>query len=159
MGRIILETQIDAPIERVFDLARSIDLHTRSTTQTNERAVAGRTSGLIELGETVSWEAEHFGLTLGHTSEITKMSRPLHFRDQMLKGHFKTFVHDHFFEEKNGGTLMRDDLDLQSPYWFIGKLVDAVFMEEYFAKFLRSRNEIIKSHAESEEWKEFLTNA
>ncbi len=50
MPLIELSTGIRAPIERVFDLARSIDAHVASTGQTRERAVAGRTSGLIELG-------------------------------------------------------------------------------------------------------------
>ena len=55
MPVIILTLPIAAPIDVVFDLARSIDLHVQSTAQTNERAVAGRTSGLIGLGEEVTW--------------------------------------------------------------------------------------------------------
>tara|TARA_Y100000385_G_scaffold50965_1_gene47775 strand:+ start:2192 stop:2338 length:147 start_codon:yes stop_codon:yes gene_type:complete len=48
MPIIKIETIINAPIDRVFDLARSIDLHTLSTKETNEKAVAGKTSGFIE---------------------------------------------------------------------------------------------------------------
>ena len=62
MPVIELTTYIEAPIERVFDLARSVDAHTASTSQSKERAVAGRTSGLIEQDETVTWEATHFGI-------------------------------------------------------------------------------------------------
>ena len=60
MPKITLKTMIDAPIERVFDLARSIDLHRDSMKETDERAVAGKTSGLIELGETVTWGSDTF---------------------------------------------------------------------------------------------------
>jgi uncharacterized protein YndB with AHSA1/START domain len=63
MTRIDLTTRIEAPIEQVFDLARDIDLHARSMAHTNERAVAGRTSGRIRQGETVTWRATHFGIT------------------------------------------------------------------------------------------------
>ena len=49
--KIELLTEINAPIEKCFDLSRSIDLHLESTKQTGEEAIAGRTSGLIELGE------------------------------------------------------------------------------------------------------------
>ena len=59
---IKIETRIDASIETVFDLARSIDLHVQSTAQTNEKTVAGCTIGLISLGESVTWEATHFGV-------------------------------------------------------------------------------------------------
>jgi hypothetical protein len=61
MSVIELATSIAAPTERVFDLARSIDLHTERTAGTGERAVAGVTSGLIGLGEEVTWRARHFG--------------------------------------------------------------------------------------------------
>jgi len=56
---IKLETFIKAKAEIVFDLSRSIDLHVDSTTQSNERAIDGVRSGLICLGETVTWEAKH----------------------------------------------------------------------------------------------------
>jgi hypothetical protein len=36
MAIIELTTEIDAPISRVFDLARSIDLHTDSTSETGD---------------------------------------------------------------------------------------------------------------------------
>lgn len=49
-----LKTFIDAPVERCFDLARSIDLHKISLEHTNEKAVAGKTAGLIEPGESVT---------------------------------------------------------------------------------------------------------
>ena len=36
-----------------------------------ERAVAGRMTGAIELGETVTWRARHFGYWWTLTSRIT----------------------------------------------------------------------------------------
>ena len=76
MPIILLETNITAPVERVFDLARNIDAHTSTTAGTGERAVDGRTSGLIEAGETVTWEAKHLGVRQRLTSKITAMERP-----------------------------------------------------------------------------------
>lgn len=51
MPLIELHTEISAPRERVFDLARSVDAHLDSAGATRERAVAGVTSGLIGSGE------------------------------------------------------------------------------------------------------------
>ena len=81
-----LETLIGAPVERVFDLARDIGLHERSMAPTGERAVAGRTSGLIEAGETVTWRARHFGLWWTMTSRITEVNAPITFADEQQAG-------------------------------------------------------------------------
>ena len=76
MAKIVLDTIINAPIEIVFDLSRSIDMHIESTKQTGEQAIAGRKSGLIELGETVTWRAKHFGIWQSLTSKITDYNYP-----------------------------------------------------------------------------------
>ncbi len=98
MPVIEIETRIDASIETVFDLARSIDLHVQSTAQTNEKAVAGCTTGLISLRESVTWEAVHFGVKQRLATKIVQFDRPRHFRDSMVSGAFKRFDHDHYFE-------------------------------------------------------------
>ena len=103
--RIELECRVDAPVERVFDLSRSIDLHVESLAHTREKPIAGKTSGLIGAGETVTWRARHFGLWFSLTSEIVIFNRPNHFRDSQLRGPFANFDHDHFFE---GGQLVQN---------------------------------------------------
>ena len=100
MPIIKIEMKIDALIERVFDLARCIDLHTESMSQSREKAVAGKTKGLINKDETVTWEAIHFGVKQKLTSKITIFERPYRFRDSMVKGAFKRFDHDHFLKRK-----------------------------------------------------------
>ena len=76
MPVIKLETFIRAPVERVFDLARSVDVHTAAAAETIERAVAGVTSGLMELNDEVTWEGTHFGIRQRLTSRITALERP-----------------------------------------------------------------------------------
>ena len=157
MPVIKLETKINAPVEIVFDLSRSIDLHTKSTAKSNEKAIAGRTSGLINLGETVTWRAKHLGVRQTLTSKITAFDRPNHFRDSMQRGIFKRIDHDHFFEEIEAGkTLMRDCFDYDAPLRILGKVADHLFLESYMRRFLIERNRMIKEIAESERWREFI---
>lgn len=156
MPRIKLETIIDAPIERVFDLARCIDLHAESLLHTNEKAVAGVTKGLINLGETVTWEATHFGIKQKLTSKITICERPVKFSDTMISGAFARFDHDHFFAAVDGKTLMRDVFDYDSPLGFLGEIADFLFLENYMKDLLTKRNETLKQIAESNDWKRFL---
>jgi len=89
MPVIELITKIHAPIEICFDLARSIELHKRSTAETGEEAVAGVTSGLIGAGETVTWRAKHFGIWQHLTSVISEFEYPVYFRDEMVRGIFQ----------------------------------------------------------------------
>lgn len=157
MPVIKLETKINAPIERVFDLSRSIDLHTKSTSKSEEEAIAGKTSGLINLGETVTWRAKHLGVRQTLTSKIVALERPFHFRDSMQKGVFKRIDHDHFFEEiENDVTLMRDCFDYDAPLWILGKIANRLFLENYMMDFLTERNRMIKEIAESEKWCDYI---
>lgn len=156
MPVIKLKSVINAPIERVFDLARSIDLHTESMSQTAEKPVAGVTKGLINQGETVTWEATHFGFRQRLTSKITICERPAKFGDTMVSGAFKRFDHEHFFEEIDGKTVMSDVFDYDSPLGFLGKIADFLFLENYMKNLLIVRNELIKKVAEGDQWQKFL---
>ena len=156
MSRIELETDIEAPIERVFDLARSIDLHKLSTKGSNEEAIAGKTSGLIELGETVTWRAKHFGVYQKLTVEITELDKPNMFEDIMLKGAFKRMKHTHRFEKTPYGTKMIDQFEFESPLGLLGRWADSLFLKKYMTKFLIDKNKELKRVAESEDWKKII---
>ena len=150
MSIVEIKTPIHASPERCFDLARDLDLHLRSMEHTKERAVGGRTSGLIGLGEEVTWEARHFGLLHRHTSRITRYDRPNYFRDSMIQGRFARFEHDHYFETQASGTLMRDVVHFASPFGIMGRVVDALFLTRYVARLIARRNEIIRHAAEAD---------
>ena len=149
MPRIELSTVIVAPIETVFDLARNIDAHAASQASHGEKAVAGRTSGLIEQGEEVTWEARHLGFHQRLTSRIVAMQRPAHFRDSMTRGAFKRIEHDHFFESTGSGTMMKDVFDYDAPLGLLGKIADWLFLESYMRRLLEERNQALKEMAEA----------
>lgn len=156
MPKIELTTYINSTIEICFDLATSIDLHKLSTSRTNEQAIAGTTSGLIKLNETVTWEATHFGIRQQLTSKITAYDRPFHFRDEQIKGAFKSIKHDHYFEKNGNEIIMKDVFEFESPYGIFGQLFNNLILTKYLTKFLIIRNNLIKDFAESEKWKTIL---
>lgn len=139
---------IRAEPEVCFDLARSIDIHMESTSQTNEIAVGGRRSGLIELGESVTWEATHFGIRQRLTAKITAFDRPHRFVDEMVSGAFKRFAHEHRFIRTEGGTRMEDTFDYTSPWGPLGRLADLFVLRRYMERLLLKRNLYIKTRAE-----------
>ncbi|PPK87362.1 ligand-binding SRPBCC domain-containing protein [Neolewinella xylanilytica] len=148
MPLIHLETRIRAERELVFDLARNIDLHQLSTAQTNETAVGGTTSGLIGPGEWVTWRARHFGVYQTLTVRITEYDRPGYFVDEMVRGAFKRFRHEHRFAAADGGTVMTDLFDYTSPLAWLGRVADRLFLERYMRDLLVRRNAVVKEVAE-----------
>lgn len=142
------EIFIHAPITVCFDLARNIDVHIQTTDKTNERAVAGVTSGLIEKGQTVTWEATHLGVRQKLTAKITEMERPYRFVDAMVKGAFYSFTHTHEFVESGTGTIMKDTFSYKSPLGVVGIVADKLFLERYMREFIVSRAEGLKKIAE-----------
>ena len=156
MPTIHLTTFIKAPLERVFDLARSIDLHKKTLAHTREEAVSGTMTGLINSGETVTWKARHLGKTRVLRSKITALERPEHFTDEMTDGDFRSLKHDHHFKAIDNGTLMIDYMHYELPYGIIGRVADRVYLNKYLVRLLETRNDALRKVAESEGWKQYL---
>lgn len=156
MPVIHLTTFIAAPIERVFDLSRSIDLHKKSLSHTQEEAVSGTTMGLINLHESVTWKAKHLMKTRVLRTEITAMERPVSFTDEMRKGDFKSMKHEHHFKQIENGTLLIDIFSFEIPYGGLGRAFNKIYLTRYLQKLLEQRNAAIKEYAESDKWKHML---
>ena len=148
MPHFELVTLIDAVPESCFDLSLDVDLHTQST-GAREEIVAGVRSGLMVLGDDVTWKAWHFGIPFRMTSAITEYERPTRFVDEQTRGPFARWRHEHRFEPNNGGTRMVDVVDYRSPLGPLGSLVDRIRLEQYMVELLRRRNEFLRVHAET----------
>jgi ligand-binding SRPBCC domain-containing protein len=149
MPVIILRTRVAAPPARCFDLARDVDLHQRSTAASRERVVGGVTTGLVGAGDQVTWEATHFGVRQRLTSRVTEFDPPNRFVDEMVRGAFARFRHEHQFLAVEGGTEMVDIFDYTSPLGPLGRLADGLFLRRYMTTLLRDRNAYLKRAAES----------
>src|SRR2546423_7951538 len=149
MPVIVLKTLVRAAPSRCFDLARDVELHQRSTAASGERAVGGVTSGLLGPGDEVTWEATHFGVRQRLTSRVTEFEPPRRFVDEMVRGAFRRFRHEHQFLAVDGGTAMLVTFDYTSPLGPLGRLADTLFLRQYMSQLLRRRNAYLKSEAES----------
>lgn len=143
-------TNIRAPRGRVFDFSRDMDLHARSAAATLEQIVGGRHSGLLELGETVRFRGRHFGVWLTHTSVMKCLSPYDYFVDEMTKGHFRYFRHEHRFTEEGGQTRMEDIVNYEVPFGWCGRQFDRLFLQRHLTAFLTERNQYLKEVAEQE---------
>lgn len=162
MVRLEEVTVIRAPIERCFDLARSVEVHLARNVHSGEAAVAmaGVTSGLIGLRQRVTWRARHFGVWRRLTSEITAMDRPAYFQDTMIRGAFRSMKHDHFFRSLSlDETEMRDVFCFAAPLGILGRLAEIAVLRWYMRSLLRERNSVIREIAESPAWQRYLPPA
>ena len=152
-------TMIRAPIERCFDLARSVKVHLAGNVHCGEAAVAmaGATSGLLGPAQRVTWRARHFGVRQRLTSDITAMDRPSYFQDTMIRGAFRSMHHDHFFRSLSPDqTEMRDVFCFAAPLGILGRLAERAVLRRYMQALLRERNAVIREIAESEAWRKYL---
>ena len=156
MSLIELETIINAPIERCFNLSLSPKLHIISAGKTKETIIKGRSEGIFQLGDEITWRGRHFGISQEMTVKITELRFPEYFSDEMVKGNFKSMRHDHHFYNDNGKTIMKDFFQFESPLGILGKTFNNVFLKNYMSRFLIERNNVIKDYVETEKWKRIL---
>ncbi len=128
------------PKPELFDLARSIDAHKDSMARSREDAVAGVRSGLISLGEQVTWRAWHFGVPIRMTSRITQMEAPYYFVDEQVNGPFRRFRHVHEFSEDSHGTTMVDRIEFAAPFGPVGRVVERLVLARYLRTLIETRN-------------------
>ncbi|CAM3161509.1 hypothetical protein PSET11_02039 [Arthrobacter ulcerisalmonis] len=133
-------TKTSTPREEMFDRARNIDTHRASMAKSREEAIAGTTTGLITLGEEVTWRAWHFGVPLRMTNRITAMQAPEYFIDEQVRGPFKTFRNVHEFTADHTGCTMIDRIEFQAPFGLLGQLAEKLVLTKYLRKLIEERN-------------------
>ena len=151
MPFITLSTLICAAPARVFDAARDAGLHLESARATHERIVAGRATGLWELGDEITFEGVHLGVRQRLTARVVEFERPHFFRDQMTRGAFASLSHTHIFQPlSRNRTRMTDVLQWRAPLGWAGALVADRFIEAHLQRFLRQRAWHLKARVEQE---------
>ncbi|MBP1653181.1 MAG: hypothetical protein H6Q26_3338 [Bacteroidetes bacterium] len=156
MPTIHLTTVIRAPMDRVFDLSRSITLHKRSMSHLQEDAIKGCVNGLIEADETVTWQAKHLGKIRQLTTRITEMRHKEYFCDEMVNGDFTYMKHEHHFKQIENATIAIDVFEYGTPYGRLGRWFEKLYLNRYMTQLLKMRNDVIKDYAETEKWRVIL---
>ncbi len=80
-----------------------------------------------------------FGFKMDWATEITHIKKSSYFIDEQRFGPYAFWRHQHHFEEKNDGVLMRDMLHYKVPYGPIGSLADALFVDRQIEQIFNYR--------------------
>jgi ligand-binding SRPBCC domain-containing protein len=149
MPTVVIETTIDAPVELCFDLARDVGVHAESAAFSSERIVQpGRMDGLLALGDIIAFEGRYLVMSYRFAARITALDRPRCFVDEMVEGAFKWLRHVHQFESEAGITIMRDIIDWESPFGFVGRAADSLFLRRHMRWFVATKQAVLKQIAE-----------
>lgn len=76
-------------------------------------------------GALIDYRLRIRGIPVRWRSEITAWEPPVRFVDEQRKGPYRAWVHEHRFEERDGGTLVFDRVRYAVPG---GRLVDRLFV-------------------------------
>ena len=148
------EIVVHAPAGRCFLLSTSVEIVAQVLRM---HPVRGRTSGLVVSGDTVRWQGWQLGLPQFHESLIERFEPPVFFRDRMIAGRFASFEHNHSFTDRGDGTvLLSDEVRFTMPFGWPGQLAGEWILVPHIQGLLRRRFRLLKSIAESEEWRRCL---
>jgi ligand-binding SRPBCC domain-containing protein len=148
MGRVVIETAIQAPQELCFDLARDVSVYARHASKPERVVAPGRLTGLLEQNERVTYEARHLGVTRRLTVQMVEFAPPERFLDEQIHGPFVWMQHLHEFEEDGPQTLMRDTMHWKMPYGILGRLLDGLVVTRYVRQWVADHAGQLKRRAE-----------
>ena len=151
------EVRVRAPAGRCFDLARSVDLHVASATDIAARAVGGRTHGLSADGDCTTWSARFLGVRFAMTTRVENFAPPTGFGDRLTHGLLRRFAHVYrFVPQGDDGCAMSDELTVEAPCGFLGRLLERFYLARRMRALVRRRLEHIRRVAESEDWRRYM---
>lgn len=125
-------------------------VHAATSAFTGERVVEpGRTRGLLELGDLLSFEGRHLGVRQRITVRITEMDPSRRYVDEGVRVAFRALRHVHeFIAENDDVTLMRDVVTWRSPFGILGRAADALFVARHMRWFVTEKQTRLKQMAE-----------
>ena len=157
MVTIRCEVSVQAPAERCFDLARSVDLHVDSSTGIGARAIGGRRGGLSGEGNETVWSARFFGVRFSMTTRIEGFTFPTRFDDRMTRGLLRRFEHAYRFRPlPDGSCVMSDELMVEAPFGPVGRWMERFYLARRMDELVRLRLEHIKRVAEGDGWRRYF---
>lgn len=150
--RFVKESRIAASPERVFAFHESAEALKRLTppwekveiVQAAESLKPG-SRAILKTGVgpwKLEWVAEHVGY-----------DPPRSFTDRQISGPFSRWEHVHrFLEDGQGGTILRDEIELEPPMGMVGRLLAGRFLRKKLEKMFDYRHEVTRRAVESGEF-------
>lgn len=146
---------VEAPIEVVFGLSRSVSIYKIAFQKNKVWPVAGITFGLIREGEMITWEMKFLFKKRIFSIKVFEMKINSHFEEKIINNEFIDLRHEHFFKATKNGTIIIDRIDYRIKNGLLRNLINK-FVVSFFEKNISRRIEVINQYALSDKWKALL---
>ena len=97
----------------------------------------------MEAGTLIDYRIKIYSIPFYWRTEITVWDPPHRFVDIQLKGPYKSWIHEHRFEEKDGITIMTDIIQYQVPGGFLAPLIHQLKIKKDVDNIFKYREKII----------------
>jgi ligand-binding SRPBCC domain-containing protein len=95
----------------------------------------------MKEGAVIDYKLRVHGLPIRWRTKITEWKPPLRFVDEQLRGPYRLWIHEHDFEPRDGGTLVRDRVRYAVPFDF---LVHRLFVRRDVSQIFAYRSEKVR---------------
>lgn len=97
----------------------------------------------MRVGALIDYRLRVRGIPMRWRSEITEWSPPRRFVDEQRRGPYRWWIHQHDFESRDGGTLVRDHVDYGVP---CGALVNRLLVRPDLDRIFAYRSDALRRH-------------
>jgi ligand-binding SRPBCC domain-containing protein len=84
------------------------------------------------------------GIPIRWVSEIQEIEEKKYFKDIQIVGPYAKWVHRHEFREVAGGVEMKDIVDYEIPYGWVGRIMHRLFIRKKLEDIFDYRNQKIR---------------
>ena len=95
----------------------------------------------MKVGALIDYKLRVRGFPIRWRTKITEWDPPVRFVDEQLRGPYRLWIHEHEFEPRDGGTLVRDRVRYAVPFDF---LVHRLFVDRDVARIFAYRTEHLR---------------
>jgi len=142
--QFVKQSVIRASVERVFAFHEQPDALTLLLPPWESARVV-RSAKISEVGSQAIVETRVFGpITMTWVAEHTTYDPPHLFEDIQVKGPFRSWRHRHIVEPHPDGALLRDQIDYEPPFGFLGRAFASRLVEQRLRKLFDYRHEITR---------------
>lgn len=139
-----MEQWVPQPLDKTFAFFKKCEnLEHLAPDFVNIKIVDQSTEKVTE-GTTINYKLRLHGFPLAWQSLITEWKPNKQFTDIQTKGPYSFWHHKHEFEEKNGGTLLKDHVTYKVPFGILGELLAHSFIRKDLENIFSFRRSKIK---------------
>jgi len=139
-----MEQWIPQPLDKTFSFFKKCENLEPLTPEFMNFKVVDQSTEKVMEGTTIDYRLRLHGIPFAWQSQITEWKPNRSFADIQTKGPYSFWHHKHEFEEKNGGTLLKDYVTYKVPFGIIGDLLAHHFVKKDLENIFSFRRSKIK---------------